>query len=279
MNGRFTVIIPVYNNSDMLKDCIDSVLIQNYSDIEIIIADDKSLVFREQELFRYINDNQHGNISNIAIYQNEKNLGTVKNLNQAIKRSTGVYIKIIAADDLLYDPKVLSQVVEKFNDVEDGVLICDVMQCDENLNYMGRYKSEFLNNINLYSSQKNFENLCVRNYIKAAGVFFTKSFFDDNGLFDEKYRLLEDWPTWLSFFLKEKRMVYKPILAVKYRIDTGVIANSNPYYLKDRKLVFKDLIQKNKNKISFTVYLKAFFSTYLFTNLILRKIYFKLSNN
>ena len=54
MTELFSVIILVYNNSVYLTECIDSILMQTYPNIELIIADDHSLSFDEEYFKDYI---------------------------------------------------------------------------------------------------------------------------------------------------------------------------------------------------------------------------------
>lgn len=91
-----SVCIPVYNGKKYIIETINSILKQNYSNIEILIQDNAStdgtwslleLMAREKpQLF---------------IARNEKNYGMASNWNLAINRAKGDYIMLLSADDLL----------------------------------------------------------------------------------------------------------------------------------------------------------------------------------
>ena len=58
MNELFTVIIYAYNNLQYLKECVDTILEQDYSNIELLITDDNSKDFSINSISKYINDNK-----------------------------------------------------------------------------------------------------------------------------------------------------------------------------------------------------------------------------
>ena len=86
---RVSVITLAYNSMETIFETIDSVLMQDYPEIEMIVADDHSAEFDEEKIIAYIETRKGQNIVNYQVYQNRENLGTVKNINNAIKRATG----------------------------------------------------------------------------------------------------------------------------------------------------------------------------------------------
>ena len=119
-----SILLLSYNRLQYIKQCLDSILNQSYPNIEIIISDDHSDNFSKTDLENYINQNNTGNISNYVIHYNEKNLKTVKNINNAIKLSHGDYLVYLSDDDLFYSENTISDIV-KFheNNPEYGVAV------------------------------------------------------------------------------------------------------------------------------------------------------------
>ncbi len=276
MEKIFSVIIPCYKNSDLLIDCIDSVLMQSYPAIEIIVCEDCGGDFDIDFYSSYIENNNTGNIISQKVYSNPENYGTVKNLNIALHKVHGEYIKIIAADDVLASVDSLDKVAKKYVEIEEECMLCDVLLCDNELNPSYLANSDFLKDMSDLSPEECFKRLCIRNRINAVGIFFKRSFFERNGLFDEKYRLLEDWPTWLRLYSRGDKIYYFRNVAVKRRMAVGVVANNNPYFLADRKLVWSDIIKPNKKMIGTILYVKSYISAYIFSLPFLRKIYYKI---
>ena len=90
----FSIIIPVYNSEKYLFQCIQSVLNQKYSNVEIIIVDDcstdKSLTIIRSFAKRY---------NNIKIICNKKNEGVSVCRNKGISNAVGKYIIFLDSDD------------------------------------------------------------------------------------------------------------------------------------------------------------------------------------
>lgn len=111
---KVSVIILTYNQMDYLYDAIKSVLNQDYPNIELIVSDDASCNFQKGMLEKFIEENKTDNIKNTIIIVNSSNVGTVKNINGALKKCTGDIIMPLASDDVFYDKTIVSKVVDRF---------------------------------------------------------------------------------------------------------------------------------------------------------------------
>ena len=92
----FSVIIPIYNTEKYLHECIDSVLKQQYKNIEVILVNDCS-TDGCADICNSYKDNKL-----IKIIHNKKNLGTALSRNKGISTSSGKYIIFLDSDDYLY---------------------------------------------------------------------------------------------------------------------------------------------------------------------------------
>lgn len=273
MADIFSVIVLLYNNSEFVAECLNSVLEQDYPAVEIVVVDDGSKEFDLVGIENYIKTNQKGNIQHDIVYQNAQNFGTVKSANGAIRKSTGRYIKILAADDALYDSSSLTNAAKALRASPCGIITGDVMKCDENLKPIAKYRNDLLEAINALTPLDVFRRLCVHNDIVAGGVFFERSFFDKYGLFDERYRLMEDWPMWLKATKEGCRFFYSPFNAIRYRSNGGVGTSANPIYMADKKRALEDLIIPSAKEIGPGWYLKARLSFMAINSPIIRKAY------
>lgn len=273
MNDLFSVIIVTYNNSRFLRGCIDSVLKQDYPNMEIIIADDHSEEFNCREFESYCLENRAANVSRVLVYQNERNLGTVRNINRALEQAEGQYFKVFAGDDELADKKSLTNAVHALLQSPDGIITSDVIKCDPEMNVLGIYSNRLLSRLNTMSPEECFAWLCVHNDIVDGGVFFTRGFLDRFGPFDESYILLEDWPMWLKVFQEGARIRYSGFPAIKYRTNVGFGTSVNPVYLADKKLVLEKVIIPSRKELGFRNYIKARLSFMLINSILIRRIY------
>lgn len=124
---KFSIGIPAYK-ADFLKDCIDSVLLQTFSDFELIIVNDASPDNIDEIVNSYSD-------SRIRYYVNEKNIGAehvVDNWNRCLSYAEGDFFMIMGDDDLLM-PNYLhkfSQLIDRYPQV--GVFHCRSKEIDEN---------------------------------------------------------------------------------------------------------------------------------------------------
>ena len=104
-NPKVSIIIPVYNGSNYLKDAIDSALAQTYKNLEILVINDGS--------------NDDGKTREIALsykdkirYFEKENGGASSAINLGIKEMKGEYFSWLSHDDMYYPNKVERQVEE-----------------------------------------------------------------------------------------------------------------------------------------------------------------------
>ena len=268
-----SIIILLYNNADLIYDCLKSISIQKYKEYEVIIMDDCSIINNESFIMNLVNE-LFDDSSKVQYVRNSENLGTVASINKALHIVTGEYIKLIAADDSFSDSNSLSKVIKGFS-IEANVLMSRVASCNEKMEWTGEYEcDEFQRTLNNRGIDAERE-LAIRNKIAAQGVFFKRSFFDKWGMFDENYRLLEDWPTWLRVLRSGEKFQYLDEVTVNYRNFTGVVANANTYYLNDRKKCCSIEILGNRKYYGTICCLKAFFFSVIYSSKLLRVLYFK----
>jgi glycosyltransferase involved in cell wall biosynthesis len=93
---KVSILIPVYNRKDIILETLQSATEQTYTNKEIIVVDNKST----DDTFKIIKDFSlsHGNVK---VYQNEKNIGPVKNWRKCLEYASGEYGKILWSDDLI----------------------------------------------------------------------------------------------------------------------------------------------------------------------------------
>ena len=102
---KVSVCIPAYNQVKYLRKTIDSVLAQTFTDYEIVITDDSAT----DNVKNFVSTYQRDDI--IKYYKNPLKLGTPENWNEAIRKSSGDYIKILHHDDWLnYDDSLAKYV-------------------------------------------------------------------------------------------------------------------------------------------------------------------------
>ena len=105
---RFSIIIPVFNVKQYLRDCLDSVLVQTFGDWEVLCIDDGSTDGSADILREYAAKDSR--IKVIA----QKNAGTAAARNAGLKASKGDYIFFLDSDDWI-ESKALQTLNSQFS--------------------------------------------------------------------------------------------------------------------------------------------------------------------
>ncbi len=105
--SRVSILIPNYNYARFLPETLDSVLQQDYHELEILIADDAS------------NDHSHDicqayarKDTRIRYHRHARNLGMVANWNWCLQQARGDYIRLLMADDLICSPSAITRMAD-----------------------------------------------------------------------------------------------------------------------------------------------------------------------
>ena len=130
---KVSVLVPVYNGEAFLADCLESILAQDFADMEILIADDTSTGGSAALIQGYATKDQR-----IHYWQNQNNLGPVGNYNLLLKKARGEYIKYVLADDKLVTHDALSRMTEVLDNDESVSLVASATQIiDSKLQLLG----------------------------------------------------------------------------------------------------------------------------------------------
>ena len=103
-----SVIIPTYKRSDYLIRALNSVLMQSYSNIEIVIVDDNDpgSEYRKKTKEKI---NNYKDLAKIQYIENLKNLGGALARNEGIKAAQGEYVAFLDDDDIFLKDKIKHQ--------------------------------------------------------------------------------------------------------------------------------------------------------------------------
>lgn len=101
---KVSIMVPVYNAKDFIIECIESILSQDYKNLELVVSDDCSTDGTQQILKNYESDKR------VKLLLNQRNLGITNNCNLALSSCTGKYVSFFAGDDVMLPNKITSQI-------------------------------------------------------------------------------------------------------------------------------------------------------------------------
>ena len=177
-NPLVTIVTSTYRHEQYLRRTIDSVLNQDYPNIEYIVINDGSPDGTEEILKSY-GDRIH--------WETQKNMGEVPTLNRAIAMSKGELIGKLSSDDYFY-PSCISKIVQRFiNDPQLMVVYTDFDIIDENDNFIQTIIKPDFDDL-----QAVRDHLCL----PGTGTLFRKELFNELGGFYAGFRILFDMDFW-----------------------------------------------------------------------------------
>ena len=115
-----SILIPVFNREKYIGATIESALAQTHSNLEVIVVDNCSQDNTWQIISAYAEKD-----SRIKCFQNDTNIGPVKNWEKCIELAQGAYGKILWSDDLLH-PTFIETTLPYFSDSDVGCVFTSV---------------------------------------------------------------------------------------------------------------------------------------------------------
>lgn len=236
---RFSIIIPVYNVQNYLKQCVDSVLSQDYHDYEIILIDDGSTDQSGVIVDAYAKNNC--NVS--AIHQ--KNGGLSAARNAGLDMCTGDFVIFLDSDDYLSNNslKTIDKITEKFfPDIIAGygIRFSSKGEMTEGVPFRKGMEEPI-------SGKRFFKNALYQDRLSAAAQYYIykRSFLEKNHLRFKKGLLHED-ELWTPIVLYHATTVVDlKFRYYCYRCDNATSITRDPLKqqkrARDRKVIAEEL--------------------------------------
>ena len=226
----FSVIINCYNSEEFLNECIDSVLNQSYSNLELVIIDNKSIDNTKNIINAYSD-------KRIKYFETPKFITLGKARNFGHTKVKGEYVGFLDSDDYWEEDKLKDSIY--LFDKNNGVVYSDVTYFYNN----GSFK--------LYDKRRAyngncFEKLLIDYSLCLSSVLFSKEQIDRYSIeFDETYEVCEDYDFFIRLAAKTQLIfVNKP--HVNYRIhDNNLTSKKRLLFFKEKEIIINSLPSLN----------------------------------
>ncbi|OBQ55591.1 glycosyltransferase family 2 protein [Tamlana sp. s12] len=229
---KITLITATYNSETSIKTCIESVLSQDYPEVEHLIIDGVST----DSTLNIVKDflKKHDHITLIS----EPDQGIYDALNKGISKATGEVIGFVHSDDFLASENVLSEIASQFEKKKCDGVYGDLEYVDkQNTNKIMRY----------WKSCPFTLKLLKKGWMPAHPTLFLKQeIYKKHGIFDQNFKIAADYDFILRIFKDQQlNFIYLPMVITKMR--TGGASNrSLKNVITKSKEDYKAL---NKNQI------------------------------
>lgn len=223
MNPKVSIIMPVYNGEKFLREAIESILSQTFTDFEFIIINDGSTDNSLKIIKEYVDKDKRIKIID------QKNTGIIGALNNGLKISSGEYIVRIDADDISLPERLEKQIncLEKEEAYLCGSWANIIDENGHNTNKKLNYPPRFWQEIKKY--------LIRGNPFIHPSVIFSREIYekekDKNGNLYKNYKHIEDYELWTRIVPKYKSVNLQEYL-IEYRIHPEQITKKFNYKMK-----------------------------------------------
>lgn len=232
-----SVIIPTYNAEDFVIESIESVLNQNYDNLEVIIIDDCSTDNTQQIITDYFNNR---NLPQVKLFFNEVNLGITKNCNKCLAACSGKYVVMHAGDDIMLQNKILTQVNYLEAHPECTISYHNIEVFDSQTNKtLYHYNSFFRNKARSGDVKVLIKYGCI---CGGCSVTVRRESIPPEG-YEERYKDASDWPLWINMLMNGGEIHYIDQVLSRYRRHANnITGNDKAYVIKDPLLFLSNLI-------------------------------------
>ena len=246
-----TILMPVYNCREYVREAIDSILGQTFRDFEFLIIDDGSTDDTNEIIRKYSDDR-------IIIHKNEKNLGLIATLNKGLDLAKGRYIARMDGDDISVSSRLEKQI--NFLEAHPDYIACGswVETFKENEKTIDIKYNEKYELIRIKSMYQN-------HFCHGSSLFKTDIVKKYNLRFENKFIHAEDYYFFVKLSEIGKLYNIQEILLRVRQHNSNVSALSHQIQHKNSINVIKYQLNKigiNANDINFNLYFRFFYSNF-----------------
>lgn len=207
---KLSILTPSFNQAQFIAATVESVLGQNYADLEYFVLDGGSTDGTAEIMAHYA-----GRLTFIS----EPDNGQVDALNKGLRMCTGEVVGFLNSDDI-YLPGALQKVGEYFAQQPTArALTGKCRRIDE----YGRETNRFITTYkNVWLRFISFQTLLIQQYISQPSTFWRRELIAEVGAFNPAYRYAFDYEYWLRMF-KKTRIHYLNAYLAAFRVHGASI--------------------------------------------------------
>jgi len=169
---QIDILLATYNGEKYLKEQIDSILSQTYSNFRLIISDDCSND-RTREILKEYEEKDN----RITVYYQEKNLGYVKNFEFLLTKVENEIYALSDQDDV-WLPEKIEKYIENMNKEKSDLVFGDLEVVDENLKTINKSFNDYMKITRKIKKCNDYNRLYLYNCVTGCTIVTKKEFLD-----------------------------------------------------------------------------------------------------
>ncbi|MGI2125804.1 glycosyltransferase [Shewanella oncorhynchi] len=267
MKPLVSILVPVFNHSEYIEECLDSILNLEYSNIELVLCDDGSKDDSYAKVKFWLDRHQ----SIRAKLLTQENQGVCKTLNRLIRESSGDFITICASDDSLTPDSIQKRCDFLIENPEILAVIGDAFVIDDKSNVIYNSAMKSLYSANYANLSDNISReLVLRWSVVGPTILIRRSAYNIIGFYDEKL-IIEDRDFYLRL-LKFNGLAFIPHNIANYRLHN---ANASRKSIESKLIISEQVAISNfKHKDDFDLVCNFFLKSH-----VIDSYFIKLGNN
>ncbi len=223
-----SVIMPVYNGERYIEQSIRSVIMQTYSNWELIVIDDFSsdstaeivkALCKEDKRVRYV--------------KNSQNIGTAKTRNRGLDLCKGDFVALLDSDDIWY-PEKLEKQLALAESTEADIVYCSYGIIDE-------YGEKLCNDF-IVPETTTYEKTLIRSVISCSTALFTRNIVDKYRFRTDYYH--EDLIMWIEMMRDGNRAFGVTEVIADYRVSRGSRTSNKFRTVIERWKIYRKLMKE-----------------------------------
>lgn len=205
---KITVITPSFNQGQFIEETIQSVVNQNYPNLEYWVIDGGSSDETVEVLKRY-----EGKLQWVS----EPDQGQADAINKGLKKATGEIVAYLNSDDVMV-PGTLRVVGEYFSEHPNAQwLTGDYSVIDEHGKQLHSFVTSYKR---MLRKRPNFSLLAIANFISQPSTYWRRELIKEVGFFDTSLHYCLDYDYWLRIITRYQLHTLKQQLSL-FRIHTN----------------------------------------------------------
>jgi glycosyltransferase involved in cell wall biosynthesis len=234
-NPLISIVIPVYNGSDYMREAIDSAINQTYKNIEIIVVNDGSRDNTEEIALSY---------GNKIRYIKKENGGTSTALNMGIKNMKGDYFSWLSHDDI-YVPDKIKRQVEELSKLKNKNTVIRTSLVVINEKYEWISWTNYLEHQQVYPSREKSKYYpVIFSQVQGCELLIPRAAFDVVGMFDEDMLVAQDLEFFYRLFLKFAHHLVPERLVLARQRSQGQGQTKNQLRIEEYSKLFISIMEQ-----------------------------------
>ena len=223
-DNYISIIVPVYNSEKYLKECIQSILNQTYSNLEVILVNDGSTDNSLKICYEFSEADERVKVVD------QKNAGPSAARNRGLNEATGNYIGFVDSDDTI-EPDMYEILINNLKEYNAELSLVSMQYCYEDGNKRPYYSKEEKHVINKAGILNIFvENLAIT--FGPVDKLYLREVIGDTR-FDTSIKMCEDQKFVYEILKKVSKVIYDPRICYNVRCSEGSLsrAKATRYHL------------------------------------------------